>query len=399
MNFLANGCSYSTLSVHPKNWQTVSASTKINWYIHFRFYDPRYRDQYPTGKLRQVKGMNSYKDLKQRREYTKGLIKQEIEMLTIQGFNPILGTFEGIALQGDVSSYTPFIAALKVAEKKIKAVQGTLTDIKSVIKGTEAAAIKIGIADLPVSQVTRKYIKRCLEQCQQDNPRFSNHRWNKYRAYLMRLFKELVEMEAVDINPVRDISELKVIPKKKEILTRDERTRIDKQLKEKSYPFWRFVQIFYHSGARETELMKIRKEDVDLVSGTVRYIIKKGNIGEADRVIKDVVKHLWEEIISECKAGDYLFSKGLVPGSRAIRPDQPARRWAKWVMHPKTGLNIQKTLYRCKHTNTDETAALLGIKDAASHNSHTNTKTAMIYAVNEIERQNDRLRKVANDFA
>ena len=40
---LKNGCYTSDIKVHPKNWQSTRASTKKDWYIFYRFYDPSFK--------------------------------------------------------------------------------------------------------------------------------------------------------------------------------------------------------------------------------------------------------------------------------------------------------------------------------------------------------------------
>lgn len=78
------------------------------------------------------------------------------------------------------------------------------------------------------------------------------------------LFKELVNVEAIESNPLKEIEKKSVEKKIRKVLTREERIKIDKFLREEGYTFWRYTQIFFHSGARESELMRIRKEDVFL---------------------------------------------------------------------------------------------------------------------------------------
>jgi hypothetical protein len=86
-----------------------------------------------------------------------------------------------------------------------------------------------------------------------------------------------------------------------------------------------------------------------------------------------------------------------VPGPKAIRTEQITRRW---YTHVKKDLNITADFYSLKHLNTDETAAMLSLEDAAAHNSHTSTVITMKhYAVGEKERQHERLKKVGNKFA
>ena len=77
------------------------------------------------------------------------------------------------------------------------------------------------------------------------NDNLSVHRFNKYRSYLMILFKELLELEIIEINPIRDLSKRKTIKKLRELLSDKEGERIDKYLKLNFYTFWRFMIIFF----------------------------------------------------------------------------------------------------------------------------------------------------------
>jgi integrase len=60
------------------------------------------------------------------------------------------------------------------------------------------------------------------------------------------------------------------------ILTKAERQYVS-ELLQTSYPeFFRFLNIFFHSGARISELMKLKKPDVDIAGQRFRSEIKKG---------------------------------------------------------------------------------------------------------------------------
>lgn len=402
---LDNGCFCSTPKVFPDNWMTKDATTDRDWYIYYRFYDPLITGTNRKIKphLEIIKGMNSYKNLKVRREICKELIANELELLQKKGYNP--ATEQYIVEEEvfyEVHPSTPFIKALKKAMEKVTGVKGTLTDMNCVIRGVEKAATKLRFTELPINQVSRKHIKAILEACGAINKRFSASRHNKYRAYLMRLFKELVAMEAIDINPIRDVQMKTETKKIRLTLTREQRGQINEKLKKERYEFWRFLQIFFHSGSRETELMKVQGKHIDLAGQRCLYTIMKGReIREVWRPIKNVILELWQEAMVNCGPDDYLFSRKLVPGAVHIRPDQITRRWMKYVKGPvnKGGMNIQADFYSLKHLNLDETTELLGIDDAAKMAGHTSTVITMsTYAVGEKARQAERLKKVNNSF-
>ena len=65
MQKLSVECYCSDLKVYLKNWLAPKASTKRDWYIFYRFYDPKFKGnpQYKEGKLVLLKRMNSFNEL------------------------------------------------------------------------------------------------------------------------------------------------------------------------------------------------------------------------------------------------------------------------------------------------------------------------------------------------
>lgn len=82
---LPNGCYCSDLAVFPKNWNTKKASLAKDWYIHYRFYDPKF----PKPKQRIIKGINQFKTLPERQQATRSFLQDELYMLQTRAFNPI----------------------------------------------------------------------------------------------------------------------------------------------------------------------------------------------------------------------------------------------------------------------------------------------------------------------
>jgi integrase len=391
---LPNGCSCSKISVHPKTWKKGRHDLSKDWYIHYRFYDPS------ASKPKQViiKGMNTFKDLAQRREATQTLLDTETDLLINQGYNPISGRIiKPVITDSDIDTSTPFIPALWMAHKVLDKAPSTKSDISSVIRGVEKASLQLGISSLPISMVTRKHIKKIFAQCKTVVPGWSAGRYNKYRAYLKIVFGELIECEATEIDPLTRIKKQKETRKLRLVLTIAERKKVNAYLQEKYYHFWRFLQIFFHSGAREAELMRLRRNDVDLAGQRYKLTIRKGfENTEVWKVIKNVALPFWTELINEATGNQVLFSAGLRPGDKMISPAQITRRWRA---HVKEKLKITADFYSLKHLNLDETAAALSAKDASTMASHTTPViTIGHYLHGETERQNERLKAVENSF-
>lgn len=393
-------CYCSELKVHPKNWQSSKVSMKKDWYVYYRFYDPIFKEnpRYKKGKLVVIKGMNLLKTLPERQKETKVLIEQEINKLRDRTYNPITNkSTEQILPQLDIEPSTGFNQALTMAEKRISAADSTKRDLKSVLKFVTNASIQLGYSGLAISTISRKHLKQLLSHIDASNGE-SAHRYNKIRSYLMILFKELIELEAIEVNPLRDLAKRKTIQRFRKLPSIENRKKINEYLKNHEYRFWLFMQIFFHSGARLTEMMMLRMQDINLTNQSFLITIKKGNaFKEVLRPIKNIALPYWIEAIKGADSDDYIFSKKLLPGKSPIRSFQITKRWNR---HIKKKLGINEDFYSLKHLNLDETASILDINDASAMASHNSTSiTSRYYAIGEKQRQNERLKKIENKFA
>jgi integrase len=395
---LPNNCYCSELKVNPKNWKALKKISS-DWFIYYRFYDPqaRQRGLFTKGKLVKMQGMNHFKTVGDRQKTTLQLLNDEVKKLQ-EGYNPILGDVEATVNSSIVDSHTPFIQALEMVEAGFSAAASTKSDLQMIIRFVKLAAEQMKIDSIPISNVTRKHIKLILAQVEKSRGKESIHRYNKTRSYLMILFKELVELEAVDNNPVREVSRKPKVQRLRTVLTLEERKKVNEYLQEHDRAFWIFTHIFFHSGARLTELMQVRLEDVSMVNQTFKITVIKGRSRkEVLKPIKHVALPYWEEAMTNAREGQYIFSEGLVPGDQKIRTDQIAKRWYR---HIKKKLDIKADFYSLKHSNLDETAALLSLHDASVMASHTSVAlTTKYYAIGEKDRQIERLKKVGNKFA
>jgi site-specific recombinase XerC len=407
---LPNGCSCSEPSVFPKNWKSTSASVKKSWYIQYYFHDPAYKTKYKNGCLKIIKNnINRFKTAAERREAIQITLDELLMMLQYEGYNPITDkTIKPVESNNTIHPNTRFIDAFNQVLPKLKVVASTRADIKCVIKALSEAARQLHISALAIGEFRRKHIKSLLEQMRIINPKFSNDRYNKFRSYLMILFSELVELEAIEINPMHDLKKLSVTKDNmRDVLTDTERAAIDIHLKKKTYEFWRLTQIFFHSGIRETEIVTIQRKHIDLTAQKYKLLVKKGKQWSwQPRTIKDSALELWTELLENAEPDDFVFSKGLKPGPTQIRSDQITKRWYRHVKAAKEkgGLGIKADFYSLKHSNLDGIAQELNIEDAAGMAGHTTPViTIKHYAYGEKkreeERQHERLKKVGNKFA
>lgn len=395
---LPNGCWCGPISVHPKNWKTLSASVKKSWYIHYKFYDPAFKtdSRYKKGKLVIVKGgMNFLNTRQERRDKAQSIIAVELDLLQNEGYNPITGQYNPPP-KGDfiISPQTDLISALKRAMELKDCTKETKLDIKSMLLYFTAAAKKSGLQTLAVTDTRRKHIRAVLEQCGIDKKVWNAARFNRYRSYLKGLFDELIEFEAIDHNPVTDLKKKQTVKKIRQVLTDEELIKVDRHLKKKKLNRFRlFIRIFFHSGARITELLNLKGNQVNLTEQYFIVTIKKGKeCIEVKKTIRNVALRYWKMAMANCGQDDYVFGKGLKPCSAAITRAQVTRRWE---MHVKAELGITADFYSYKHKNSTATSNKYGEIVAAAQNSHTTTAMVVnIYDLKNKERNHEELKKV-----
>ncbi len=307
------------------------------------------------------------------------LLNDEIHALE-RGYNP-----RKKAIAADCTEYDHTLeSALLFALEKKKLEPETKRVVRSRLNLCLAEAKKLHYSAMPIANVRRRHIINILDN-------FKDNVHNECRARLKLLFKELVKREIIESNPVDEFAETRqVVRKLKKLLTPDERQKLY-SLKETHYTFWRYINIFFHSSRRNTEMLSIKKEHVDLHNQKFQVLQKKGKKTKWVWVtIENNAMHFWEEIMSEAKQDDwYLFAENLRPGKRdkPIRTDQIKRRWQMYV---RDKLGIKQGFYILKHSHLDEIAEKKGIEAAQMSAGHSSKVVTMMYAIGESDREHER---------
>jgi site-specific recombinase XerC len=396
---LPSNCRAGKISVSPANWKTQSAKVTSIWKITYWFYDDNLGQRHKVT----IKGMNRYTTLIEKQDFVRYAIDQELELLQVKGYNYITKK-ETVAFTTELSGTTPVAEALQYGFSKLKVVPTTLACIKSCLEKVTGAIKKLHYDRIYIMDIRRRHIKLILEACGD----LSDCNYNHYRSYLSMIFRQLVEVEAIEANPVRDLIKKAETRKLRQELDKEKERPIVRKFLSEHYPeFWTFVNIFFHSGSRITEFVRLRAMDVDIPNQRFKILIKKGRKPKEQwKPIKDIVVPDWIKAIEGAKDTDYIFSVGLVPGAKMIRPEQITRRWKNHVKKPvdKGGLGITADLYSLKHSNLDETAEALqkhkeAIKQASDQAGHTTPViTLNTYLQGETGRQNATVKGVWNEF-
>lgn len=401
-----NGCSYSDLWVNPKNWKTITSkkSFEKTWYVQCKFYDPNFKEKYPKG-FPYRKKVNSFKDLEERKIAVQELLDEIPKLFTISGYNPIpevrrfmveLKTKEPDI--DSISEQTPFIEAMEFAYKKMTLSDSSMEEIGYVIEHISIAAAQLEVDHLPINEIGRRHFKLIIDHLESTKGKFSNHKFNRYRGCMRQIYNELDEYEVVPENIAAGIRKKPVERKIRETLTKHERFLVSQSLK-RDYPnFWLFMVLYFHSGGRILEMLRLKVEDVDLENQVYKSLIKKRKqYTWVNRPIKQIAIKYWKEVLKLGKKDDYVFSVGLVPGPKMIRREQISRRW---FVHVKTKMGITADFASLKHSNLDEITEILSAKDAAAAAGHTNEKMVLMhYAVGEEGRKLNRVKNISNEFA
>lgn len=414
------GCYATNPWASPKNWKTISESTglKKEWYVMCKFFDPEFAEKYPNG-FQYKKKLNRLNSIRERREAVAFLL-EEMKQVLQNGYNPITKKFMLPQEETEVvlSSRTSTADAVEKAWQMIldddqlqkSNVKKPFNEVR-IAKNRFIKGLKVLRLDsVPIGEISQMQIKETLRHLQ-----LPNASYNKFLYYMAKIWTELFECGVVETNPFKLYKKKKTIKTIREVFEDDGKFEALKEyLKTHHYFLYRYTMIFHMSGARSTELMGLRRCDVDLENQEYTVLIKKGiRYEETKKVIIKSALPYWKELISECKTEtDYLFSYEFRPGQTKIAARRVTNKWSKFVKKRIAYNNgkiemIDKTkkqdlftedFYSLKHLFLDRLDAELGdglnnvSQKMASHKSPTITNKA--YLVGRKKRELEKLKKI-----
>lgn len=303
-----------------------------------------------------------------------------------------------------------FFEALELAYDKLKTSEHHLKQVRWCLSKLNLCIQSLNYTDVKISDIKIFHVKNVL-----DRANLTPHMYNKFRSYLMSLFKELIQYGCIDHNPCREISKQKTTVSIRETLS-DEKYKIVHNYIEENYPdFFRYFKIFFLSGARTSELLRLQKKDVNLALQEYKVVIRKGRqYTETIKVVLPDAIPYWKEILSMCKSeNDYLFSKGLIPGQNPIQPYQITKRWYRLIkqsdkIKDENGNTIKVTedFYALKHLFLDildgfkpdplapDYIPIPNLNLAKTAASHRTDAITNVYTVGKKKRENEALKNV-----
>ena len=376
------GCSYTELWVSPANWQKATKKDlDKDWYVQCIFFDPRYGKKYPKG-FPYRKKANKPQTIEERKALISFLLKNIPQQFN-NGYNPITKKYMNLRDEGLYPDLL-FIEAFKRALEIKSGTKSHLYNIKRAIERLEEASEALGMQYIKVKDLRRVDLKRMLDWLQ-----LPDKYYNRFVIYFSSLYRELIEYECCEANITRDIYPKKTFKEPRLVLEKNELDRI-KELLEKTHPeFYRYMMIFLYSGARNTELFRLQRKDVDLDKQEFVILLEKGGqYKRCTKVILTPALEYWKEVCEECQSpDDYLFALNFVPSKKMGHTEIVTRFWKRNV---KDKLGIEADFYALKHYMLDnldsDTAMLLA--------SHTNKNTTAIYQVNKAKKDREMLKQL-----
>jgi integrase len=376
------GCSYTELWVSPANWQKATKKDlDKDWYVQCIFFDPRYGKKYPKG-FPYRKKANKPQTIEERKALISFLLKNIPQQFN-NGYNPITKKYMNLRDEGLYPDLL-FIEAFKRALEIKSGTKSHLYNIKRAIERLEEASEALGMQYIKIKDLRRVDLKIMLDYLQ-----LPDKYYNKFVIYFSSLYRVLIEYECCESNITRDIYPKKTFKEPRLVLEKNELDRI-KELLEKTHPeFYRYMMIFLYSGARNTELFRLQRKDVDLDKQEFVILLEKGGqYKRCTKVILTPALEYWKEVCGECQSpDDYLFALNFVPSKKMGHTEIVTRFWKRNV---KDKLGIEADFYALKHYMLDnldsDTAMLLA--------SHTNKNTTAIYQVNKAKKDREMLKQL-----
>lgn len=371
----------STPTVSPSNWDNPRCSLKKDWFIFYYLYTDKGR----TKKV--VKGMNHLKTWQERYKATKELLDAEIARLKMPG--GVENTFRKAPV-AKLQNCKLSEALLDMVERKREyCVPRHCNNLETKVKRFVQVATTLRL-NLAIQDITRQHCLLVLSEMPKHFPKYTDTTYNSYVKDIGALFSELHYWEYIDSSPFEKIKKRSVVKELKTVATAAQRKLIDKLLFEKNYALWRFMHIFFHSGAREAELCRMKTTDIHLKDRFFVVTIKKGKSRrqEVKAILPAAYRH-WAEVVAEGEK--YPFGKDLLPGDTPMDPTKICVLWRRLVKKELGYINVD--FYSLKHLHTDMLAETEGIETAQAMDDHLNKETTMIYAVGEKKRKLNKLKQ------
>ena len=402
MKNLKNGCIRTEVFISPKNYKELRSKEdlKKKWFVQCVFHDLLFESKYPKGFQYRMK-INVFDNILERKKAVEATKEEMIKGLDFHNFNPITKQYmvsDSEELRPDLVLYE----ALKISQKTISASPHHLKQIRCAVNRMQKFIEVLRYDYIFIKDIKIWHIKNLLKKM-----KLTPSVYNKFRHYLMTLFKELIQFGCIDHNPVRDITKKIESAKIRQVLTDEKLKYVLKYLQVNHYEFFRYTKIFHLSGARSAELLRVQRKHVDLENQ--EYVVLPKEITKNNKIGRvPITDDLKNDLLSlNIENPDYYIfgiespycrrkEKLFLPSPHQISKNVAGNLWRENV---RDILGIDKKMYWFKHKGANDKEdvgiSLDVVKEIFRHGSE---KVTEIYATKHQERVFEKARKMIPDF-
>lgn len=361
----------------------ISKTTNL-WFVHFRYDGKQFRYKLHYNKI---------EDLKERQIYFEELCKEILKDLK-SGWNPNIKEVK--VVDNEITFNDAFDLALATKKEIIQ--NDTYIVLKSKVKRFKKAAELLRINDVKISDLKNRHYELILNKTS-TLYKLSDTSFNLYKVGLANILNCLVDLKILKRNFKLKIKSKKVVKNVSHIPALEKDLKIIKNhLQTNFYDFYLFWSTLFHTGARPTELLKVRLFMVDLNNDNVNLdkdITKNGKprVIPINQYLKLILKRL---NIDNFPKDYYLFGKDFIIAEHPATRKQATTLWKEEI---KDKLGINMTLYAIKKHSANSLilagVSVNAIKDLFGHSSEVTTQ---IYITNLKEINRKEILEKGTDF-
>lgn len=251
-------------------------------------------------------------------------------------------------------------------EKRLSLSQNTIKQYKNILNVFQRFCNK------PPESITRQEIIRYLNHLM-----FEKGLSKAYVSNVMSIIKSfytfLNENEYIKANPTKGISQIKKDKKAPIYLTQDEMAMLIKTAISPRDSL--IVKMLYATGVRVSELVNIKKRDIDLARGTIKVFGKGAK--ERAVLIPDTLSQELKEYCEGLKDDDRLFDLSVRTVERSIK-----------TIAKRAGIDKKVTPHKLRHSFATHMLQnggnVVAIQKLLGHTSLNTTQIYTHYSVDEL---------------
>lgn len=361
----------------------ISKTTKL-WFVHFRYDGKQFRYKLHYNKI---------EDLKEREKYFNELCKAILKDLKA-GWNPNIK--ETKPIENEITVNDAFDLALTTKKEIIQ--NDTYIVLKSKVNRFKKIAKILKLDQVKIIDLKNRHFELILNKTA-ETYKLTDISYNTYKVGLANVLNCLVDLKILKRNFKLKIKSKKVVKLQSHIPAVAKDIEIIKTHLQTNFPnFYLFWVTLFHTGARPTELLKVRLFMIDLSNDNINFdkdITKNGKprVVPINQYLKVILER---QNIENLPKEYYLFGRDFKPCAVGIERKPATTLWREEI---KDKLKINMTLYAIKkHSANSLILAGVSVNAIKDLFGHTSEVTTQIYITNLKEINRKEILEKGTDF-